>query len=77
MLSDVAEPPLAPLDFGEHPGLLLLYAERLAANDRAAWRPVRPGPTWDYYELVIEEQGREKAKARETMVQVGRGAHLG
>jgi MoxR-vWA-beta-propeller ternary system protein len=77
VLSDVAQPPLAPLAFGEHPGLMLLYAERLAANDRPAWRPVRPGTTWDYYELVIEEQDREKAKSRETLVHLGRGADLG
>ena len=39
VLSDLDEGPLVPLAFGEHPGLLLLYAERLAAHDRPAWRP--------------------------------------
>ncbi len=77
VLADVAGPPLAPLSFGEHPGLLLLYAERLAANDRSAWRPVRPGPARDYYELVIDERDRGKAKGRETLISEGRGAHLG
>jgi hypothetical protein len=77
VLSHVAEPPLAPLDFGQHPGLLLLYAERLAANDRPAWRPVQPGPAWDCYELVIQSQGRGKAKAREAVVSGTKGAHLG
>ena len=43
VLSDVARAPLGSLDFGGHPGLLLLYAERLAANDRAAWRPAQNG----------------------------------
>ena len=52
VLSDVARARSRPLDFGGHPGLLLLYAERLAANDRPAWRPVQPSPGWDYYELV-------------------------
>ena len=44
VLSDVAEAPLGSLEFGGHPGLLLLYAERLAANDRPAWRPAQAGP---------------------------------
>ncbi len=56
MLSDVAEPPLSSLEFERHPGLLLLYAERLAANDRRAWRPPQNGPGWDYYELVSDER---------------------
>jgi hypothetical protein len=58
VLSDVGEVPLLPLDFQGHPGLLLLYAERLVDNDRPAWRPVRPGPGWDYYELVLVDRSR-------------------
>ena len=58
VLSDVAEGPLVPLEFGGHPGLMLLYAERLIGNDRAFWRPVQRGPSWDYYELVLEEHGQ-------------------
>jgi MoxR-vWA-beta-propeller ternary system domain bpX4 len=54
VLSDLEEGPRTPLDFGAHPGLLLLYAERLTANDRPAWRPQRPGLAYDYYELVVE-----------------------
>jgi hypothetical protein len=77
VLADVADAPLASVDFGEHPGLLLLYAERLSANDRSAWRPPRGGSAWDYYELVIEERERGKSKARETVISQGEGAHLG
>lgn len=58
VLSDVAEPPLLALDFGGHPGLLLLYAERLIGNDRPGWRPVANGPGRDYYELVLHEQAQ-------------------
>jgi hypothetical protein len=58
VLSDGAEGPLVPLEFGGHPGLMLLYAERLIGNDRAFWRPVQRGPSWDYYELVLEERGQ-------------------
>jgi len=64
VLLDVEEGPLAPLDFGGHPGLLMLYAERLCRNDRPAWRPSQPGPAWDYYELVLQEHGRTVPAAR-------------
>jgi hypothetical protein len=77
VLSDVSEAPLGSLDFGGHTGLLLLYAERLAANDRPAWRPVRPGPGWDYFELVTEERDRGKANGLDASVTRGRGAEVG
>src|SRR5262249_16793898 len=51
-LSDIEEGPLVATDFGGHPGLLLLYAERLAAHDRPAWRPEPSSPAYDYYQLV-------------------------
>src|SRR5947209_17403855 len=37
--SDVDEPPLTPLDFAGHQGLLLLYAERFVRRPKPAWRP--------------------------------------
>jgi hypothetical protein len=58
VLSDVDEAPLVPLEFGAHPGLLLLYAERLIGNDRPSWRPKRQTLAWDYYELVLQEHGQ-------------------
>ncbi len=54
-LADVAEAPLAPPAFGGHPGLLLLYAERLAGHPRPAWVP--DGPARPYIELVFAESG--------------------
>jgi hypothetical protein len=51
-LSDIEGGPLVATDFGGHPGLLLLYAERLAAHDRPAWRPEPSSPAYDYYQLV-------------------------
>jgi hypothetical protein len=56
VLSDVEEGPLGPTDFAGHPGLLLLYAERLAADDRPAWRPEPSSPAYDYYQLVSSEE---------------------
>jgi len=51
-LSDIEEGPLVASDFGGHPGLLLFYAERLAAHDRPAWHPEASSPAYDYYQLV-------------------------
>jgi hypothetical protein len=50
VLGDLAEGPATPPDLGGHPGLLLLYAERLARNNRVAWRPSPQG--MEYVELV-------------------------
>jgi hypothetical protein len=52
VLADVEDPPRTALDFGEHPGLLLLYAERLATHDRPAWRPEPSSPAWEYCDLI-------------------------
>jgi hypothetical protein len=59
VLSDVEEGPAAPPDFGGHPGLLLLYAERLARNEKPAWLPAGPG--LEYLELVLADLGRERS----------------
>jgi AcrR family transcriptional regulator len=53
VLADLDEPPLAAIDF-DHPGLRLLYAERLADRPRPAWLP--EGPTYEYVELVFSER---------------------
>jgi hypothetical protein len=63
-LSDVVEAPLIPLDFGGHPGLLLLYAERVSASDRPAWRPSPPALAADYDELVRDQHGRRATSAQ-------------
>jgi hypothetical protein len=77
VISDVAEAPLTSLEFGGHPGLLLLYAERLAAKDRLAWRPVKPGPGLEYYELVMQERGKGAAHRPGVSTTNGRGDHAG
>jgi hypothetical protein len=56
VLSDVEEGPLTPPDFGGHPGLLLLYAERLARNEKPAWVPAGRG--LEYLEMVWAELGK-------------------
>jgi hypothetical protein len=55
VLAELEEPPLEPVDLGGHPGLLLLYAERLALRPRPAW--ALHGPAWEYVELVFSEKG--------------------
>lgn len=52
-LSEVEEGPLGPVAFGGHPGLLLLYAERVARHDRPAWRPGASSPSYDHYQLLM------------------------
>ncbi|MHB1560060.1 MAG: hypothetical protein ACYC61_21625 [Isosphaeraceae bacterium] len=51
-LSDVEEPPITSLALDGHPGLLLLYAERLAAGDRPGWRPDPSSPPYPFVELL-------------------------
>jgi hypothetical protein len=58
VLAAVTEAPLTPPEF-DHPGLRLLYAERLAAHAKPAWRPREPG--LEYVRLVYREQGQESA----------------
>jgi hypothetical protein len=77
VLSDVVEAPIEPLDFGGHTGLLLLYAERLTANDRPAWRPVQPGAGWEYYQLVKDDRNRGKPPGAEVFQSGGTGAQFG
>lgn len=57
VLSAVDEEPTTPLEFAGHPGLLLLYAERLAENPKPAWIPNGPGRP--YVELVWHELNRD------------------
>jgi hypothetical protein len=57
VLSDVEEGPLPSLELISHPGLLLLYAERLARHEKPAWVP--EGRPREYVELVYQELGRQ------------------
>jgi hypothetical protein len=54
VLADIIPGPQTPLTFGGHPGLALLYAERLAERFRPAWIPTGPGRA--YVELVFSER---------------------
>src|SRR5262249_55923260 len=49
--SDVDEPPLTPLEFAGHDGLMLLYAERFVRRPKPAWRPGK-GRLLEFVELV-------------------------
>jgi len=55
-LAQIEEPPLTDLDFGGHPGLMLLYAERLATAEKAGWTP--GGQALEYVEWVFQERGK-------------------
>jgi hypothetical protein len=54
VLADIPEPPLAPVELFGHPGLLLLYAERLAVRPRPAWNVEGPARPW--IELVFAQR---------------------
>jgi hypothetical protein len=54
VLTEIEAPPLTPVEFGGHGGLLLLYAERFAARPRPEWRA--DGPAAEYLELVLAER---------------------
>jgi hypothetical protein len=64
VLAAVEEGPLLPLDFGGHPGLWMLYAERLAAHEKPAWIPEGPGLA--YAELVWRALGKDPAALHPT-----------
>jgi hypothetical protein len=55
VLADLDEPPLTAVEMGGHPGLLLLYAERLAQRPRPGWRV--GGRVGEYIDLVFRERG--------------------
>jgi hypothetical protein len=55
VLADVADAPLTSLNFEGHPGLQLLYAERLADHPRAEWTPA--AKSLEYLNLVLSERG--------------------
>jgi hypothetical protein len=55
VLADIEEGPTTPIRLGDHAGLQMLYAERLAENVRPAWVP--EGPALAYVEMVFAERG--------------------
>jgi hypothetical protein len=58
VLAALDEGPPAPPDLGGHPGLALLYAERLAAHEAPAWAPA--GDASAYLERVRHGLGRSE-----------------
>jgi hypothetical protein len=49
--------PLTNINFDNHPGLQLLYAERLATHEKPDWIPA-DGPTRAFVELVWHQAGK-------------------
>jgi hypothetical protein len=67
VLSSVEEAPLTPPDF-RHAGLQMLYAERLAGNQKPAWLP--QGRGLEYVEMVWKELGKDAT----ALMQAGQAA---
>jgi hypothetical protein len=72
ILAGVNEGPLTPVDFEGHPGLLLLYAERLADNLKPDWIP-HEGLAREWVERVFAERNLPVVTRAES--QPGRETH--
>jgi hypothetical protein len=70
VLADLDGGPVTPPEFGGHPGLQLLYAERLAATGRPGWVPAA-GPAREWAERVYHERGRPVPVPPRTEEQTG------
>ncbi len=46
VLANLDEPPFSPVELAGHPGLLLLYAERLVVRHLPAWLPGATGTAY-------------------------------
>src|SRR5581483_5630300 len=57
VLADLDGPPAGDVTFFGHPGLQLLYAERLVEHEKPAWLPAA-GPARERVELIYRERGR-------------------
>ncbi len=71
VLADLVEGPTETVDLGGHPGVWMLYAERLARRDRADWRP--QGPALEIVELVLGKAGTLGPRPRVGAVGVNHG----
>lgn len=60
-LAPIEEPPMGDLQFQDHHGLQLLYAERLSENLRSSWVPSE-GRTRELVELVLQQRGKSLPK---------------
>ena len=56
VLSDVLGGPKTPPTFDDHPGLQMLYAERLAGAEKPNWLP--PGRGREFVDLIRADRGR-------------------
>jgi len=75
VLSDLAEGPRNLGDLGGHPGLWMLYAERLALDEKPAWMP--GGAIRDHVELVFNALGRGRSALLLPPVVAGEEVPLG
>jgi hypothetical protein len=74
VLADLDEGPETALEF-DHPGLMLLYAERLAQHPKPAWVPT--GKALEYVDLVWEQLHKDPAFLRQAQTPEERLAEEG
>lgn len=63
VLADISDLPTTSLEFGGHPGVHFLYAERLATRERAGWFPEGFGR--EFVEVVWQSLGKSLADVPE------------
>lgn len=71
VLAGLDDGPSSPPDLGGHPGLMMLYAERLATHGKPAWRP--DAAATEVFELVREAGATGAASWRAGAGGFGRG----
>ena len=57
VLADLDDMALTPVDFSDHGGLMMLYAERFVAHPKSGWEPTGKG--LEYLELVCNAIGKD------------------
>jgi hypothetical protein len=62
VLASLAKGPAEPVNLDDHPGLMTLYAERLARHEKPAWMPI--GKAAEYVEVVYHHWQRDLGNLR-------------
>ena len=75
VLSDIEEGPGEVGDLGGHPGLWMLYAERLARDEKPAWMPRGDGR--EHVELIFQGLGKARSALLGRPTEAVEGVGLG
>jgi hypothetical protein len=62
VLASLPEGPAEPVNLDSHPGLMMLYAERLARHEKPAWMPI--GDAAEHVEVVYHHLRKDVGRLR-------------